>query len=90
MEILPVEAQLFHVETQAGMTKLTFDFRNSASAPKGFIKSMQKFNKELRLGKMYWKQLMFSSSRTALCHTIIPDRFCKILKYSVWYFALVT
>ena len=34
MEIHPVEAQLFHAETQAGMTKLTFDFRNSTNAPK--------------------------------------------------------
>ena len=34
MEIRPVEAQLFHAKKQAGMTKLTFDFRISANAPK--------------------------------------------------------
>ena len=40
MEIRPVEAHLFHAEIQAGMTKLTLDFRNSANAPKkGFMNS---------------------------------------------------
>jgi hypothetical protein len=34
MENRPVEDQLFHAETQAGMTKLTFDFRNYANEPK--------------------------------------------------------
>jgi hypothetical protein len=34
MEIRPVEAQLFHAETQAGMTKLTLDFRKFANAPR--------------------------------------------------------
>jgi hypothetical protein len=39
MENRPVEVQLFHAETQAGMIKLTFDFRNHTNEPKeGFIK----------------------------------------------------
>ena len=47
----PLGAELFHADRQTGMTRLTVPFRNSANAPKMWVRNCQ-INVNGRLGIM--------------------------------------
>jgi len=58
MKMRPLGAEMFHADRQTGMTKLTVAFRNSANAPKMWVRNWQ-INVNSRLGIMKGAMMVY-------------------------------